>query len=741
MLDRALRFARQSAFANGIRCTAGPVIPLLIGVMTGQIGFWLQVAIGGLLVSSADVGGTSRNKAAVMIAATIAGAITCLLGTLAGNSIWLAVPLMFIVAFCGGMTNAFGNRATAVGTVMVMAFVFRLSPPNTLADGLVRAIGFIIGGVWAMALSLWLWPTRPFQVAVEALENFYRQLATFIGADCANSADGAPHQEAATTPDALRSAVEVAHTRARDAIVDVRATLSGQSAIGQRLVLLTNCCDNLFHAVIALREEIAIVSSRPGFETLGPKLLAFTGALSAAMNQIANAIAAHGGDVDGTFVQSAAHDVDGAVTALMQSSSSQETELPGQADFHNVAWVCTYAATCVQMAVDSVRVRSESEHVADGVAPAPAPISPPTEWRALVNKVRDNLTLRSLPFRHALRLAVAASLGVFIYKLFDSDHGYWLPLAIVMIMKPNFGATRKRATQAALGTVIGGAIATALSILVTNDYLQIALMALLGVIAFASMPRSYVLYTTLFTPFFILMIDIMSPGNWTFGLERIGYMIGGAILSVLAANLLWPSWERDRLPQQLGRSIEANRAYLSAVLSAYAQPPGDKAALHEALERANVENVNAEASFQRLVNEPKSQQGDIAPAYALVTYNQRLFDGVTTLAMYLRDEDGKASLPGLTAMTRRMDVSLDAIAQALQSGRPREVAPAFDQPMRELETFVQQMSAPVTISADGDQPLSDLAPVRSEMVRLAQAIAAMSRIEAQMTAQASAKAG
>jgi uncharacterized membrane protein YccC len=712
MLDRVLRFTRQSAFASGIRSTAGTLVPLFIGVVTGQIGFWMQVAIGGLLVSSADVGGTKRNKATVMIAATAAGATTCLLGTLAGNSIGLAVPLMFAVAFCGGMTNAFGNRATAVGTVMVMAFVFRLAPPNTLDAGLERAIGFIAGGAWAMALSLWLWPTRPFQVAAEAIELLYRQLAVYIGGV------GTPQA------DALRGAVEAAHTRARNAILAVRATLTGQSAIGQRLILLSSSGDSLFHAVVGLKEEAAIASSHPGFGALAPKLHTFTQALSAATDQIAAAVAAYGGDVDGAVVQSAARDVDETITALTRASSDPKAELPDVSDLCNLAQACAYAAACVQTAMDCVRVRSDSEreHAADGIAPAPTPASPSTHWRAVASKVRDNLTLQSLPFRHALRLAATVSLGVFIYKLFDSDHGYWLPLAVVMIMKPNFGATRKRATEAAIGTVIGGTIATALSILVTNNYLQMALMVPLGLIAFAAMPRSYVQYMTLFTPFFILMIDIMSPGNWMFGLERIGYMIGGATLSVLAANVLWPSWERDYLPQQLGRTVNANRAYLSAVLSAYVQPPGDKSALHETLERANLENVNAEASFQRLVNEPKSQQGDIAPAYALVTYNQRIFDATTALAMRRRDAGSGTAVPDLATRASQMDASLNAIAQGLQTGRPA-------QPMTTTTLTAN--------AAGGNQLTPDAVSVQSELTRLAQAITDMARLATQMTVTAS----
>jgi uncharacterized membrane protein YccC len=735
MLERALRFSRQSAFASGIRCTAGPVIPLLIGVMTGQPGLWLNVAIGGLLVSTTDMGGANRRKAVVMAAATLAGAIACVLGTLSGATLWLAVLLMFVVAFVGGMTNAFGSRAAVVGMTFTMAFVFRLSPPSTPVAALERSVGFIIGGLWAMALSLWLWPTRPFQTAAEAIESFYRQLSTFI------ASAGARGDETPAGPDHVRVAVEAAHIKARDAVVAVRSSLDGQSAIGQRLILLSSNGENLLQSVATLREEMAIASTRPRYDALQPALHDFLNALADATLQIANAVAARGGNVDASAVRAAAQRVDAEVTSLMRASPDLKSELRGLIDLRNLSRGCAFAAGSIQAAIDAVRMRSEDEagfrRIADGSEMASQERA--LELHAVLGKIRDNLTFRSLPFRHALRLAVTASLGVAIYKFTGIDHGYWLPLAIVIIMKPDFGGTRQRAAQAALGTVIGGAIATVLALLITNDYVQIALMIPLGLVAFASLPRSYVVYTVLFTPFFILMIDIVAPGSWQLGIERIVFMLGGAILSFLAVNLLWPSWERERLPQQLGKTIGANRAYLNAVLGAYLNPSSDRAAVRTAREQANVENVNAEASFQRLIAEPKARQGNLASAYALVTYNQRFYDGVTTLASYLREFSGKSSLPGLPDVAGDIDQVMSRLAESVQTGRPVESMPALDQDVRALDVSMQQMfgaRADELANRQDDSPnrqaIYDFSPVQAEMTRLAQDVAAMARIEAQM---------
>ncbi len=48
-------------------------------------------------------------------------------------------------------------------------------------------------------------------------------------------------------------------------------------------------------------------------------------------------------------------------------------------------------------------------------------------------------------------------------------------------------------------------------------------------------------------------------------------ILGGA-LALLGGYMLWPSWERHRLPEQLARTIDAGQMYCQHVLVAYLIP-------------------------------------------------------------------------------------------------------------------------------------------------------------------------
>src|SRR5690606_29201848 len=75
-------------------------------------------------------------------------------------------------------------------------------------------------------------------------------------------------------------------------------------------------------------------------------------------------------------------------------------------------------------------------------------------------RFRDNLSLNSTIFRHALRMSVTLSMTFLILNMISfSEFGiYWVLLTILVILKPGFGLTKERNLHRLLGTLIGGAI-------------------------------------------------------------------------------------------------------------------------------------------------------------------------------------------------------------------------------------------------------------------------------------------
>ena len=77
-------------------------------------------------------------------------------------------------------------------------------------------------------------------------------------------------------------------------------------------------------------------------------------------------------------------------------------------------------------------------------------------------EIRNNLSFRSNSFRHALRLGVATVIGGLLAAAEHLIRGYWIPMTVVIVLKPNFGGTLQRSVQRITGTVLGALLAALL---------------------------------------------------------------------------------------------------------------------------------------------------------------------------------------------------------------------------------------------------------------------------------------
>jgi uncharacterized membrane protein YccC len=152
----------------------------------------------------------------------------------------------------------------------------------------------------------------------------------------------------------------------------------------------------------------------------------------------------------------------------------------------------------------------------------------------------EQMTFRSIIFRHAMRLAVAATIAIGIYKFFRVEHGSWVIITVLVIVKPVFADTRKRAVERILGSVAGGIIAVIIAASVQNIIALDVLLIVFSALAFSHVRTNYGFFALFITPFVVLMIDTVVPGDWQIALVRIlATLIGGAI-ALTVSYLLRP---------------------------------------------------------------------------------------------------------------------------------------------------------------------------------------------------------
>ena len=251
-----------------------------------------------------------------------------------------------------------------------------------------------------------------------------------------------------------------------------------------------------------------------------------------------------------------------------------------------------------------------------------------------LNTLVENFSFSSLEFRHSLRITTTLLVGLIIGKVLPFENVYWILLTIVVIMRPGYGLTKERTLNRFIGTLIGGVIGFAVLALEPSSTILAALTILFLILGLTFNPSNYKMGTTFITLHVIFIFAILSPSDGNIILYRVLDTFVGAILAILANHFLWPYWESLNTNENIKNSIEANRNYLKQISILYNSKEGVNASYRLARNQAFIEIGNLMASFQRMLQEPKSKQDKLQQVYKFTVINNALLSSAASLGTY-----------------------------------------------------------------------------------------------------------
>src|SRR5690606_22056994 len=124
-------------------------------------------------------------------------------------------------------------------------------------------------------------------------------------------------------------------------------------------------------------------------------------------------------------------------------------------------------------------------------------------------RFRDNLSLNSSIFRHALRMSITLSMTYLILNLIDfSEFGiYWVLLTILVILKPGYGLTQERNLQRIIGTIIGGVIGALVLMLIPDMTARFIILVIFFLIAYSLFRINYIIAVIFMTPYVLILLS------------------------------------------------------------------------------------------------------------------------------------------------------------------------------------------------------------------------------------------
>jgi uncharacterized membrane protein YccC len=164
------------------------------------------------------------------------------------------------------------------------------------------------------------------------------------------------------------------------------------------------------------------------------------------------------------------------------------------------------------------------------------------ETTAVAAITKGFLATRSVVLRNSLRTGLGLALAVAVTHVFRVEHGFWVVLGAMSVLRSSALTTGTRVVRAVTGTAVGFVLGALVIELLGVD--PVVLWTLLPIVAFGSayVPEvaSFVAGQAAFTMMVLINFNLIVPTGWQVGLIRVEDVVVGALVGIVVSVLLWP---------------------------------------------------------------------------------------------------------------------------------------------------------------------------------------------------------
>jgi uncharacterized membrane protein YccC len=616
-----------------------PAVFALADKVIGQPQTSLFAAFGSFaLLVLVEFTGSPRARLVAYLGLACVGAAFTTLGTLCSRHAWLAASAMALVGFAtlfAGVINGY-VAAAATGALLTFVLPVTLPAPNSAIPERLEGWGLAAGaGICALML---LWPPRQ-------RADFQRQAAA-----------------------ALRAVADLLDADRESWGERLRVARASVDALGQRLLGTQHRPTGPtgpMAALASLPDELDWLlsfltpSSEAGLELACAEDAEALAAAAGVLRASAESLEGRDGRPDFQRLEAAR---DAVARALMKRlpelpADTPAGQVPRALDAPFRIRALTYAAR--QAAAYGLLASGAEVPQLDHLD-----IAQPQPGRAALEATErltiEHASIRSVWFRNSLRGAVGLAVAVYIAQRTGLQHGFWVVLGTLSVLRSNALGTGRSIVSALAGTAVGIVLGALLVIGIGTH--EAVLWGVLPVAVFlaAYAPRaiSFAAGQAGFTVVLFVLFNIIQPVGWSVGLVRVEDVAIGFAISLLVGLLFWPRGAAALLLDELATAYARGADYVVATARRLSEEGSDDAA--RAGRAANAALHRLDDAFRQYLAERSATAYKVEDVAALVGGAARVRRAAQSLAALGRMTDSNTHI-------ERCARNLDGELQALQA--------------------------------------------------------------------------
>jgi uncharacterized membrane protein YccC len=587
-----------------------------------------------------EFGGPWRTRLLAYLGLACVGAAYITLGTLCSREPWLAAGAMALVGFGTLFAGAFSGYVAASATGALLTFVLPVTIPASNSAIPDRLEGWALASGAGICAVMLLWPPR-------RRADLRREAAGALRA-VADLWDANPEQ-LGERGRLARNAVDALGRR----FLGTQHRPTGPTGPTAALASIPDELDWLL-SFVAPSPEL------PTLELAGPEDAEAMAAAAAVLRVSAERL--EGGDRRPDFAR-----LEAARDAVAHALVRRLPELPADTPVGAVPEALDLpfrirAATYSARQVAGYALRATG---ADAPELDDRDLAQPPSARAALDATEqlavEHASVRSVWFQNSVRGAAGLALAVYIAQRTGLQHGFWVVLGTLSVLRSNALGTGWSVLSALAGTAVGIVVGALLVIAIgTHEAVLWAVLPFaLLLAAYAPRAISFAAGQAGFTVVLFVLFNIIQPVGWSVGLVRIEDVAIGFAISLGVGLLFWPRGAGALLREDLAAAYGRGADYVVATTRQLIDGGGSEDAARAERE-AGAALHRLDDSFRQYLAERSATTANVEDVAALVGGASRVRRAAQSLTSLGRMADGATRLS-------RCAENLDGELHALRS--------------------------------------------------------------------------
>jgi uncharacterized membrane protein YccC len=635
-------------------------VPLLVlPVFTGFSAEVIWAAFGAYLLSLIDYRGLHSKKIVIQCLAALFIFMSGMLGMFVSQWLWMSVAAMFLLGIFVAIVRNWRDYGASIGVSGGFFFLYGLAYPLPLEGALSCGVYLLGGCAWAVFITLLTFRLRPSNPVKRSIAKIWSANTALLDA----IAGGKPG-------DVIKSEMEV--RRLINHSLDLFHRPEKGNGAPAHYDILMDLRKNaaLFSATLSAMHAEVDVLSKPPFDSVPDASLQKTiSSFAQASARMAIVIfTSRHEDLTIATVRvkrcAVALEVFNEATAGLQLSDRQ-----AQALIHfrsTMEQALHYLRQSAALMESKLSIGKSDRRESYRLSMHSFAVG--LNRQTIGNLVKSVQLPGPEQIKYALRVAVTLAAGVFIFKFFNIDHGYWIPLTLLIVIQPYYGATRKKGMERSVGTIAGTIVGGVIMLLPLPHMVFMVMLVVVSFLVAFYLRNNYKIGVFFTTLMMVILLQMSQQARWELIGWRVISTLIGALLAFGASYIFWPVWEKERLPVLLAQSLRGIKAYLHQVSLYYNGRLAGSESWYSGRRTAEAANNALFSSVQRMYEEPRHAQSQVDDCFAMVGMVIRITRELTSMAMIAQHYKKRMSCNALNNFSHQAGLLMEQLSARAVAG-------------------------------------------------------------------------